>query len=312
MKKRTIFGTLILLTAVLIAQDSLAQDYNRWNLPQGARMRLGKGNVLDLAWSPDRTRLAAGGTAGIWLYDAHTGAEISLITGHSFRVNAVAFSPDGLTLASGSQDDTVRLWDVATGEEKSILTGHRYDVEAVAFSHDGTLLASGSRDGTVRVWDVATGQEKSTLVNEKYQGRFNNPWVVSVAYSQDGISRSFDNAVRQWDVETGLETGTLRLPGHTSAVQSVVYSPDGKMLASGGSDGTILLWDVSSRAALQPLAADFDGDGTVGFTDFLQFAAKFGLNWGDAGYDSRFDLDNDGDIGYPDWSILRKSFGRGS
>ena len=81
-------------------------------------MRLGKGYVRDVAWSPDRTLLAVGGTAGIWLYDAHTGAEVSLITGHSFRVNGIAFSPDGLTLASGSRDDTVRLWDVNTGEKK--------------------------------------------------------------------------------------------------------------------------------------------------------------------------------------------------
>ncbi len=148
MKRSTISSVIFVLTAVLFAQDSRAQEYNRWRLPEGAIMRLGKGYVWDVAWSPDRTRLAVGGTVGIWVYDASTGAEVSLITGHSFRVNAVAFSPDGLTLASGSRDHTVRLWDVATGEEKSILTGHRYDVEAVAFSPDGTMLASGSRDGT--------------------------------------------------------------------------------------------------------------------------------------------------------------------
>ena len=176
MKRSTTSSVILLLAAVLFAQDSHSQDYLRWRLPEGARMRLGKGNVLDVAWSPDRTRLAAGGTAGIWVYNALTGAEISLITGHSFRVNAVAFSPDGLTLASGSRDDTVRLWDVATGEEKSILTGHRYDVEAVAFSQDGTTVASGSRDGTVRLWDVTTGQERGTLVNEKYRGKLNSPW----------------------------------------------------------------------------------------------------------------------------------------
>ena len=178
MKKPTVSSLILLLTAVWFTQNSNAQDYNRWGLPEGARMRLGKGKVLDVAWSPDRTRLAAGGTTGIWLYDARTGAEISLITGHSFRVNAVAFSPDGLTLASGSRDDTVRLWDVATGQEISILTGHTYDVEAVAFSLDGTTLASGSRDGTVRVWDVATGQERSTLLNEKYRGLLKSPGSI--------------------------------------------------------------------------------------------------------------------------------------
>ena len=123
MKKLTISSLILLLTAVLLAQNSHAQDYNRWSLPEGALMRLGKGDVRDVVWSPDGTRLAVGTSPGIWLYDARTGAEVSLITGHSFRVNAVAFSPDGLTLASGSRDHTVRLWDVATGQEKSILTG---------------------------------------------------------------------------------------------------------------------------------------------------------------------------------------------
>ena len=83
-------------------------------------------------------------------------------------------------------------------------------------------------------------------------------------------------------------------------------------MASTSYDGTILLWDVSSRDALQPLAADFDGDGAVGFTDFLQFAAKYGLSWGDAGYDARFDLDGDGEVGARDWWIFQKSFGRGT
>ena len=229
MKKLTIMSVTFVLTTVLFSQDCGAQDYNRWSLPEGAIMRLGKGNVLDVAWSPDRTRLAVGGTAGIWVYDASTGDEVSLITGHSFRVNAVAFSPDGTTLASGSRDDTVRLWDVATGQEKSILTGHRYDVEAVAFSPDGLTLASGSRDGTVRVWDVATRQEKHTLVDEKYRGLLNSPWVVSVIFSPDGrtlASANRDTTVRVWDVETGQEKHTLTQ--HTGRALSVAFSPDGE------------------------------------------------------------------------------------
>ena len=94
------FGLLLICT--LFLQNSVAQDYTRWDLPEGAKMRLGKGRISEIAYSPDGTRLAVASTIGIWLYDTAPHKEVVLLTGHTSLVNSVAFSPDGLTITHKS------------------------------------------------------------------------------------------------------------------------------------------------------------------------------------------------------------------
>ena len=139
MKTRLAFFAL-LAASVLFLSNAFAQEFMKNYLPEGARARVGKGYVYDLAYSPDSTRLAVASSIGIWLYDARTGQALDLLIGYTSSVSSVDFSPDGHTLASGSFDRTIRLWDVRTGELKTTLTGHKGSVYSVAFSPDGDML----------------------------------------------------------------------------------------------------------------------------------------------------------------------------
>ncbi|MCJ1423154.1 hypothetical protein MMC29_001035 [Sticta canariensis] len=173
--------------------------------------------------------------------------ELMKLEGHTRSVSAVAFSQDGLLLASGSGDQTIRLWNPTTGQEVQKLEGHTSLVRAVAFSQDGLLLASGSDDETVRLWDPTMGQEM-----RKLEGH--TDWVKAVAFSQDGLllaSGSEDQTVRLWDPTTGQEA--QKLEGHTNWVSAVAFSQDGLLLASGSEDQTIRLWDPTTGQEVQKL-----------------------------------------------------------
>ena len=102
----------VLFVALTFATNILAQDSPQWHLPDGVKARYGKGTIYDIKYSPDGTKMAVATGIGIWIYETETVDELNLLTAHTEKVNSVAFSPNGTTLASGSSDDTVRLWDV--------------------------------------------------------------------------------------------------------------------------------------------------------------------------------------------------------
>ena len=163
-------------------------------------------------------------------------------------VYTVAFSPDGQMLASGGDDNAVRLWNVADGSEREAFIEHNKSVTSVAFSPDGQRLASASLDGFVRLWYVSSERQRTSLRD--------NGEVESVAFSPNGkvlASGSGDQEgfVTLWDISQ--ERRIVTLPGHGGLVESVAFSPDGQLLASASRDKTIKLWNVDTQYMRKPL-----------------------------------------------------------
>ncbi len=202
---------LFLFLCALCLPHSGAQDFPQWGLPKGAQARLGKGIIREIQYSPDGTRLAVASSIGIWLYDTATHQEIALLTRHMHSVRSVAFSPDGNTIASGSDDNAIRLWNVHGRKHQQTLKGHTAPVVSVAFSPDGNTIASGS-DNTIGLWNANTGKHQQTL--KGHNGGVVSGGVSSVAFSPDGrtlASGSRDGTVLLWELNPSTAFGVRPL-----------------------------------------------------------------------------------------------------
>ena len=176
------------------------------------------------------------------------------LTGHSHFVSDVVISSGGQFALTGSWDGTLRLWQIATGATTRTFVGHSKDVLSVSFSPDNRQIVSASRDRTIKLWNTL-GECKYVIQEDGH-----TEWVSCVRFSpaQDGlkpvvVSCGWDHLVKVWS----LTNCRLRcnLEGHTGYLNTVTVSPDGSLCASGGKDGTAMLWDLNEGKRLYNLEA---------------------------------------------------------
>jgi WD40 repeat protein/class 3 adenylate cyclase/tRNA A-37 threonylcarbamoyl transferase component Bud32 len=241
------------LYAVTGSFDKTAKVWSLENDKECSRLIGHTSNVWSVAFSPDGKSLATGSGETVWgassemgvdntvrVWDVSTGEERQVLRGHTSNVWSVAFSPDGLQLATGSADRTIRVWDTETGHVIRQFDAHEGFVLDLAFSPDGLSLVSGGRDFVAILWDVQKGLERYRL--KRHAGP-----VAAVAFHPSGrwlATGSWDRTARIWDMESGQEIHCLG--GHSANIEAVAFSPDGSLLATGGKDNSIRLWDPSS------------------------------------------------------------------
>ncbi|MBK8000471.1 MAG: protein kinase [Verrucomicrobia bacterium] len=258
----------------------------------------------DVAFSPMGRKLAVGQSNGrLWLMNAETGEGPWAVAGHGEPISALAFSPDGKLLASGSgySESTIKIWNAVTGEPVASLGGHNSWISALAFSPDGTRLASASAEQTVRLWDVATWKQARL-----FRGHLKE--VHCLAFAPDGntlASAGQDGVIHFWDTEsTDRQTYPVVVPErqyplsftpdgaqvfaisfgevlHYDTVgfrererlrdlgtnnSGLALSADGRILVAGDDSGRLKIWDVSGGRLLTNFAAHSNVIRQIGFS----------------------------------------------
>jgi WD40 repeat protein len=234
--------------------------------------------VMDVIWSPDGRILAVAEGSAIRLYDVNSlPVPKAILTGPTAAINSIAFSPDGASIASGSDDGTIRIWDILTGRQKAFQKVHVSDylfgavdipIYSVAFSPDGRLLAYGTEViADIYVWDIRSGLI-TTFENNP------NGFVKTVVFSPDGTSvfgaGGWYTTILSWDLKSGGELPPI--VGHQDGIYKLAFDHSGTFLASVGWAGTIMVWNMklNKRQMLLPELDDtiftdvsFNQDGTL-------------------------------------------------
>ncbi len=228
----------LLIVSVIIVQIHMSKEKEtepeteisyhqspQWHLPDSAKLRYGKGSINQIEFSHDNTTLAVATTIGLWLYDGQSGKELALLMPH-ISVNAIAFSPDGKTLASGGDDKIIRLWNMPEGTHKQTLSGHTDKILKMKFSADGKTLASTSTN-EINLRNMTSSTHKQSF----HRFNLNRDTHITLNGEQVVFTDVDSNANTVEIKYLGNEKQNKIFDANLPIIETMAFSPDGKILA---------------------------------------------------------------------------------
>ncbi len=209
--------------------------------------------VVAVSFSPDSKLLAVGGGAPtedgeIKIVDVPTGKVVTDIkNGHSDTVFGVSFSPDGKMLATCAADKFVKVFEVPSGKFIKSFEGHTHHVLDVGWKADGKLLASAGADNAIKVWDFEKGEQARTInAGGKQVTR-----LLFIGKTGQFLTCSGDSQVKAWNVDNG--GNTRNFAGGSDFLYAIGTSPDGAIVAAGGEEGVVRLYNGTNGQLIKTL-----------------------------------------------------------